>query len=139
MSAPAKPAIVSLPAEPVRGRAITGVCRLAGLMKEGGQAGLALFNQTEAAADTWGQSCARASVPCHAPGEGRRVPVPNELLGRLQHLSRRDDRRGEALESRLREQVTLDQAHSEILQRREFVGRLDALAERGDPQFLQQP
>lgn len=37
-----------------QGRAIAGACSLASLVKEGGQVGLALFNQAEAAADTWG-------------------------------------------------------------------------------------
>ena len=37
-----------------QGRAIAGACSLASLVKEGGQAGLSLFNQVEAATDTWG-------------------------------------------------------------------------------------
>ena len=37
-----------------QGRAIAGTCSLASLVKEGGQAGLSLFNHAEAATDTWG-------------------------------------------------------------------------------------
>ena len=37
-----------------QGRAIAGACSLASLVKEGGQAGLSLFNQVEAGADVWG-------------------------------------------------------------------------------------
>lgn len=37
-----------------QGRAIAGACSAASLVKEGGQAGLSLFDQAEAAADTWG-------------------------------------------------------------------------------------
>ncbi len=37
-----------------QGRAIAGVCTLASLAREGGQAGLSLFNQAEAGAETWG-------------------------------------------------------------------------------------
>lgn len=37
-----------------QGRAIAGACSLASLVKEGGQAGLSLFNQVEAGADNWG-------------------------------------------------------------------------------------
>ncbi len=41
-----------------QGRAIASACSLASLVKEGGQAGLSLFNQVEAGADTWGTSAA---------------------------------------------------------------------------------
>ncbi len=37
-----------------QGRAIAGVCTQASLVKEGGQAGLSLFNQANVGADTWG-------------------------------------------------------------------------------------
>ena len=37
-----------------QGRAIAGTCTLASLVQEGGQAGLSLFNQADAAAETWG-------------------------------------------------------------------------------------
>ena len=37
-----------------QGRAIASACSSASLVKEGGQAGLALFNQAESADDTWG-------------------------------------------------------------------------------------
>ncbi len=39
-----------------KGRAIASACSLSSLVKEGGQAGLSLFNQVEAGADTWGTS-----------------------------------------------------------------------------------
>ena len=45
-----------------QGRAIAGACSLASLVKEGGQAGLSLFNQVEAGSDTWG--AASNSVKC---------------------------------------------------------------------------
>lgn len=37
-----------------QGRAIAGACSAASLAKEGGQAGISLFEQAEAAADTFG-------------------------------------------------------------------------------------
>ena len=37
-----------------QGRAIAGACTLASLVKEGGHAGLVLFQQVEAGAETWG-------------------------------------------------------------------------------------
>ena len=37
-----------------QGRAIASACTLTSLVTEGGQAGLMLFNQIEATADTWG-------------------------------------------------------------------------------------
>lgn len=37
-----------------QGRAIASACTLTSLVTEGGQAGLMLFNQIEAATDTWG-------------------------------------------------------------------------------------
>ncbi len=36
-----------------QGRAIAGACTLASLVKEGGQMGFSLFNQVDAAAETW--------------------------------------------------------------------------------------
>lgn len=42
-----------------QGRAIAGACTLESLVKEGGQAGLVLFNQIEAGAETWGTTASK--------------------------------------------------------------------------------
>ena len=45
-----------------QGRAIASACSLASLVKEVGQAGLSLFNQVEAGADTWGTMAASGAL-----------------------------------------------------------------------------
>ena len=49
-----------------QGRAIAGACTMESLVKEGGHAGLVLFNQVEAGGETWGMT---------APKERRRISL----------------------------------------------------------------
>ena len=51
-----------------QGRAIASACSLASLVKEGGQAGLSLFDQAGAAADTWGAIMREGKRPVSLAG-----------------------------------------------------------------------
>ncbi len=51
-----------------QGRAIASACSLASLVEEGGQAGLSLFDQAEAAADTWGAPVREGRRPVSLAG-----------------------------------------------------------------------
>ncbi len=51
-----------------QGRAIASACSLASLAKEGGQAGVTLFDQAEAAADTWGAPVREGKRPVSLAG-----------------------------------------------------------------------
>lgn len=51
-----------------QGRAIASACSLASLVKEGGQAGLSLFDQAGAEADTWGAIMREGKRPVSLAG-----------------------------------------------------------------------